>query len=199
MTEESKGPNKNNRRFVRTEKAIRSAFFRLAEQLDIQKITISALAREADIDRKTFYLHYDSVDMLIDELMNEEALLLVDQLRKSVSDNNSDMTVDFLQELSVGLAVDMKSIRRMAAHMSIESQLQRIEQPLIEAIVADNSFNFDNEVANADYYISFLTAGMLAVYRRWLLEDSDIPLDNISKVARTFIQAAYGATGGART
>ncbi len=199
MTEEGKGPNKNDRRFVRTEKAIRSAFFRLAEQLDIQKITISALAREADIDRKTFYLHYDSVDMLIDELMNEEALLLVDQLRKSVSDNNSDMTVDFLQELSVGLAVDMKSIRRMAAHMSIESQLQRIEQPLIEAIVADNSFNFDNEVANADYYISFLTAGMLAVYRRWLLEDSDIPLDNISKVARTFIQAAYGATGGART
>lgn len=195
MPSKDRKPNRNDRRYVRTEKAIRAAFFRLAEKIDIQKISISALAREADIDRKTFYLHYNSVDELIDRLMNEEAQLLADQLRKNVLGIGSDDSTDFLQELSVGLAVDMKSIRKMASHMSIENQLERIAQPLTEAIVADNSFELDENVPNADYYVSFLIAGMLAVYRRWLLEDADIPLENISRVARTFIHTAYKATG----
>lgn len=40
-----------DRRFARTEKAIVEAFLKLAEEQDPQKITVTALAREADIDR----------------------------------------------------------------------------------------------------------------------------------------------------
>ena len=47
-----------DRRVVRTRKAIREAFFKLMENQDYHKITIASVAREADIDRKTFYLHY---------------------------------------------------------------------------------------------------------------------------------------------
>lgn len=45
-----------DRRVVRTRKAIREAFFKLMENQDYHKITIASVAREADIDRKTFYL-----------------------------------------------------------------------------------------------------------------------------------------------
>lgn len=48
-----------DRRVVRTRKAIREAFFKLMEDQDYHKITIASIAREADIDRKTFYLHLD--------------------------------------------------------------------------------------------------------------------------------------------
>ena len=44
-----------DRRVVRTRKAIREAFFKLMENQDYHKITIASVAREADIDRKTFY------------------------------------------------------------------------------------------------------------------------------------------------
>ena len=43
-----------DRRVVRTRKAIREAFFKLMENQDYHKITIASVAREADIDRKTF-------------------------------------------------------------------------------------------------------------------------------------------------
>ena len=62
-----------DRRVVRTRKAIREAFFKLMENQDYHKITIASVAREADIDRKTFYLHYRSVSDLVDEVIRDEA------------------------------------------------------------------------------------------------------------------------------
>lgn len=43
------------------------------ENQDYHKITIASVAREADIDRKTFYLHYRSVSDLVDEVIRDEA------------------------------------------------------------------------------------------------------------------------------
>ena len=71
-----------DRRFARTEKAIVEAFLRLAEERDLSKITVTALAREADIDRKTFYLHYGTVDAVADALLKEEAERVVEVLRE---------------------------------------------------------------------------------------------------------------------
>ena len=50
-----------DRRVARTKKNIYMAFFRLVQTKAIDDITVSELARTADIDRKTFYLHYQTV------------------------------------------------------------------------------------------------------------------------------------------
>ncbi|MBQ7228809.1 MAG: TetR family transcriptional regulator, partial [Clostridia bacterium] len=50
-----------DRRVARTKKNIYRAFFRLVQTKAIDDITVSELARAADIDRKTFYLHYQTV------------------------------------------------------------------------------------------------------------------------------------------
>ena len=187
----SKSPDKNDRRYIRTEKAIRSAYLRLAENTDIDKINISALAREADIDRKTFYLHYASIDELFDSILNENIGLIVDSLRQNAFSSSPDEAPDLLNELSVHLALDMSSVRNIISHISLEEQIRRIEKPLIEAIIEDNAFNISTDIPNADYYITFITSGLLAIYRRWLLTDSDIPLKNISEIAHVFLRSIY--------
>ena len=60
-----------NRRVVKTRKAIREAFRRKLEQGPLKGITVSGRASEADIDRKTFYLHFDSIDDLVDAEVRE--------------------------------------------------------------------------------------------------------------------------------
>ena len=70
---------KLDRRVVRTRKAIQTAFRNLVVRQGAEKITVSALAREADIDRKTFYLHYASLD----ELAEEQGHLVVDRITQS--------------------------------------------------------------------------------------------------------------------
>lgn len=65
-----------DRRVRRTRYAIHSAFRALVARDGFRNITVSALAREANIDRKTFYLHYRGLD----DLMAEEIRQIADQV-----------------------------------------------------------------------------------------------------------------------
>ena len=75
---------KQDRRVVKTKKAIRSAFVQLLGKKDVEKITIKELAETADVDRKTVYNYYNGVADILGELENEmvsdfqkEALMLL--------------------------------------------------------------------------------------------------------------------------
>ena len=46
-----------DRRIIKTKQAIESAYFRLLQANPGKRISITSIAKEANIDRKTFYLH----------------------------------------------------------------------------------------------------------------------------------------------
>ena len=73
-------------------RAIREAFQKLLIEKGIDKITVSALAREADIDRKTFYLHFRSID----ELIQQEADTLVERVAGALTTTVHDDDPVFL-------------------------------------------------------------------------------------------------------
>lgn len=62
-----------DKRKARTEKVIREVFFQMLSQMPMYKITVSELCRRADINRGTFYLHYQDCYDLIDTISNEIA------------------------------------------------------------------------------------------------------------------------------
>ncbi|WP_241146221.1 TetR family transcriptional regulator [[Collinsella] massiliensis] len=49
--------NRTDRRVLRSRRLIVAAFERLLETRPYERIGVSAIAQEADIDRKTFYQH----------------------------------------------------------------------------------------------------------------------------------------------
>ncbi|AQW21420.1 hypothetical protein PL11_005475 [Lentilactobacillus curieae] len=48
-------------RVIRTKNALRKALFQLLKNHLVEDITVSGLCRQANINRRTFYLHYDNV------------------------------------------------------------------------------------------------------------------------------------------
>ena len=105
-----------DRRVVRTRKAIRQAFLTLMQETEYQKITITGIAREADIDRKTFYLHYQSVEDLANEIVQDEADRIVRTCLDSLeSSDDGENVVDLFKRLSMGLAPDLKSMKLIAS------------------------------------------------------------------------------------
>lgn len=58
-------------RVIRTRKLIRNAFIALLEEKEFHKISIQAIAEKAEINRVTFYLHYQDINDLVDSIMNE--------------------------------------------------------------------------------------------------------------------------------
>ena len=173
-----------DRRVVRTRKAIREAFFKLMEEQDYHKITIASIAREADIDRKTFYLHYGSVSDLVDEVIRDEAQTIVNSCREALSSGGGkrlDVSKLF-ESICLALAPDVTRSKRVLQHVSLQDVLDRLEASLVDVLMEDNPLGLRRDDPCVQYLVSFFCAGLVAVYRRWLITDSEIPLDNLAEV-----------------
>lgn len=175
-----------DRRVVKTEAAIKEAFVKLASERDFKKITISALAAEANIDRKTFYLHYPSIDALMQALAKEEAKRMAADLR-DMSNSGEDALdpAEFMSEIDRAKARngygDLTGTRDITPYVPIDDMLAYLEKPLTDELLD----MFDTEDPSAANYLSygvtFYVAGMLATYKRWAKEQPDESLENISE------------------
>lgn len=181
----------DDRRVVRTKKAIREAFLNLLRSEDYDRVTITAVAREADIDRKTFYLHYDSVDDVLDEFIRERAEQMVASLREeSLAQGGGVDVADLFARLSVALVQDYSITENMVRHVSPEKLLSKVEGPLTEAIVECDALGLASAMGPyLSFGVSFLCGGLLSAYRHWLAIDSDMPLENLAALTSAAILA----------
>ena len=65
--------NEKDRRVIKTKKSIQSTLVTMMKDCSYQNISVSNLCRNADIGRGTFYLHYNDIYEVIQEL--EETIL----------------------------------------------------------------------------------------------------------------------------
>ncbi len=64
---------KEDLRVQRTKEFIRKTFEEMICEMDYEQISVKELAQRAKINRKTFYLHYNTLDDLLLEIQNELA------------------------------------------------------------------------------------------------------------------------------
>lgn len=82
---------KVDRRIQKTNAALQQAFRQLARTTDYRDITVKKLTETAKINRKTFYLHYDSIDDFADTIADEAAdelleIITAKPLREALSE-----------------------------------------------------------------------------------------------------------------
>jgi AcrR family transcriptional regulator len=65
-----------DRRYRKTETEIENAMLGLLDKHDFEDILVSDLTRQADINRSTFYLHYQSLDAVLGALEDQCITLL---------------------------------------------------------------------------------------------------------------------------
>ncbi|ELC8441148.1 TetR/AcrR family transcriptional regulator C-terminal domain-containing protein [Clostridium perfringens] len=64
--------NKMDRRIIKSQKAIQSAFLTMLIKDGFDEITVKKITEQADISRKTFYLHYLDKYDLLDTIVNKQ-------------------------------------------------------------------------------------------------------------------------------
>lgn len=66
---------KTDRRTLITKSLIKDALLELLHSTPYEKITVTAICKQAEITRATFYLHYDNTDAILDELLDDALCL----------------------------------------------------------------------------------------------------------------------------
>lgn len=71
---------KNDMRWRRTERNLMEAFGKALRERPVEKISVTALARSADINKATFYLHYRDVYDLAEAFVRQTACAAVERM-----------------------------------------------------------------------------------------------------------------------
>ncbi len=69
-----KPERKTDRRTLYTLSVIKDAFLALEKEMPYEKISVKRLCEKAELSRATFYLHYDDLDQVLDDVIDDALL-----------------------------------------------------------------------------------------------------------------------------
>ena len=170
-----------DRRVVKTKRAIKEAFAKLLTQKDINDITISDIAAEANINRKTFYNYYDGIYEVVGEI-EDDIVRLIDKEVTGIGFQNSLQSPYLIfEKLTKVINTDTDFfgyLLGMNANVSLESKIADLLKSKFKMFVLQ-----DVEISELrlNLMTEFIISGMVAVYRRWFNSDRSEPIETISE------------------
>ena len=179
-----------DRRIVRSRNAILSAFESLLMDKPLADITVSAIAREANVDRKTFYVHFGTVDGLLDAIAADVVEMIVDSVEKTLSTMGSDpneralgAAATFFKTINEALCNNLVLNRQLIENIPLDDFMTRLRVPLEHEIAERDLLPHGLKGEMFDYYLAFLLSGIIGIYRTRALSDGSVPIERISEVA----------------
>ena len=190
---------KRDRRLVRTKKAIISALIELLTEKDLSEITVTELTDRAQINRKTFYLHYDRIENIIADF-GEDILTYTERLLRDHVEKHGSIEIDVLFDaintaVTENLEFFRTFVRSGAYHIFVSTQ---IRSEYIKSLRATIAMYFRGGVLLSPYVMEFIVSGVTAMYIRWL--EADLPtvsLSTLSSTASEMVSSALDIFGEA--
>lgn len=175
---------KKDQRVLKTEKNIQSSLMDLLTYKSLSKITITELAQKAGIERKTFYLHYDSIDDVLleieDQLQSELAHKLLNE--KTLT---AEKLLEVLDSLMLKERKFYQGIMITSPNTFLNDDFQLILERCLEKYIVKSVGLISPE--RKKYYSAFLSAGIMQCYRKFL-EDSNSKIENVDAVLKDILK-----------
>ena len=157
--------SKADRRVKRTKAMIRDSLLSLIREKPVTKITPTELCRKADINRNTFYSHYDSIGGLLHGIEDE----LVEQINHSLSnDKVSAMLVEICRTIYENhdlcrILLSDNGNTDFLRSIIYSARDRSVKEWTTAGLVADDE--------QTDLMFSYFANGSMAVIRDWVLKD----------------------------
>lgn len=181
-----------DRRVTKTKAAIEHAFEGLVQEVDYEKITVSAIAERANINRKTFYLHYSSVEDVLNALTERHAKGAMEAIAKQGMLEEDPINID---KIVAAIGEHYREARLLNPIFMRRFPAPAICKALRPTWVAMIQYERSNRglppLENAEYYADFMLGGMLITYQTWYNDCNDVQFDTIAKIVVTSV--LYGA------
>ena len=175
---------KRDKRLVRTKKAIIEALIELLSEKELTEITVTELAESAGINRKTFYLHYDKVDDIIEDF-GEDIFTYTDCVLRRHIEANGRIDIDVLfSAINSAITENLEFFRtfvRSGTYRVFISSGMRSEY--IRTLRANMEMYFCGGALLSPYVMEFLVSGVTAMYIKWL--DTELPAESLEDLSET--------------
>lgn len=175
--------NEHDLRVMRTRNALREAFGALIAETTLDKITVKALTDRAGINRKTFYLHYETIEVFYDSIMNDIMDDFFENYETTVSDP-WDMD-GHARRFFRFLASQPPMIERLVCSPSFYDFGERIYATQMSRYrsFADELFWREGVSLDDEELICALIRNMaLECYREWVRMGKTVPVERAAQI-----------------
>lgn len=185
---------REDRRVVKTKAAICQSLHQLMKRQDYDTITVTAIAREADIDRKTFYTHYRTIDDVLEDIARQRLAAMLKEVDAATFFEDLEAnTQAILQAINRNLKLDGLLESRDAPY-PYERMLRLYTRLLSEWLNSAPTFGKGPaQIEETSFTVYYYLGGLEALYTRWLQSDRTLSLQELAQLAHRNI--VYGAKG----
>ncbi|WP_436862649.1 TetR/AcrR family transcriptional regulator [Staphylococcus caeli] len=183
-----------DRRVRKTKRAIKHAFIQLLSSKDLDKITIQDITTLADINRGTFYLHYEDKYLLLSDMEDEYIAGLADKIQfyKVIMEdlNIEDFAKNFSEHVLKSIILHISdNIDFYLIIFNLERK-SHIEEKISELMYENMAKNVNN--ANnisdipLDYFHSYVYGATISFIKHWVQDpnrmETDVVVDYLFKI-----------------
>ena len=171
-------------RVQKTKKLLKDNFKEMFLEMDYEKITVKDLCEKAMINRRTFYLHYESIDDILNEILSEMAREFLEYTKDYDHIENPERIVKdyFLFTSSSPLFeklnnnIDYNYLREI-----VNSKFRNIGRENLKSLHNLNDFG-------AKMIMTYLNSATVNMYRTWCMEGKKVPIEEAIKIAAKLIK-----------
>jgi len=194
--------NKSQSKYFNTALCMDEALITLLEVKELEYITVKEICEKAGVNRSTFYLHYETIDDLVNEAMenvNKRFLACFpkngnDFARKIDSKKPEDLvliTQDYLRPYLQFISENKKVYRasfRNPNDMQANARYKNLKKYILEPILK----KFGVPESRWRYYIVYYIEGTMAIIKEWLNQDCQDPVETIAAIIEECVRPLNG-------
>ena len=189
-----KGLNRNAQRSIRL---LKEAFMELLAEKPYESITVSNVARKADLNRGTFYAHFDNVDDLMRSVMSDTADTISEFLSKAVESGFLEDPLPVLAQVGAYLDQNRELTRKLVESRSVEPFVLALESRFREWVQQRIPERTAEEKLACAMLTDYLAGGVLQTYRSWLVgEYPGVEIEEVNKYLGEFVRSTGKVLSG---
>lgn len=181
---------KIDRRIVKTKRAINGALLQLLDTKDPEDITITELTTYADINRKTFYLHYTCIKDVAVELQKKLRTGFSDLVDEACVAEGHFSPTAFLSLIKEKIGANPEFFRAFCLKGTCDYFARTIGDSAVEKLLSVYRTSTVKNSAALRLSVLGMAAGVVQIYLDWARYPSNLTLDEVTAIASRFAEQA---------
>ena len=178
--------NKIDLRVLKTEQAIKQNFKDMLMEMPFEKISIKELCDRAMIGRRTFYMHYLSLEDVLEEFQEEQTTEYFERIKDFDHIKDVDKLIKVFFEFAEEKGEFYEKIH-------CNSNYDYIHKKQTNKISIKSQDNFQSirkfDEPKQNIILTYITSSISGIYTEWVNSGKIIPLEEIIDLATTLIKS----------
>lgn len=175
---------KEDLRIIKTKEAIYKTFKEMVCEMDYSELSIKELTYRAKINRKTFYLHYKSIDDLFKELQNEIIKDFISQDISYKKRKDIERIIKYFYKYTENISEFNERLLGKGSYSHIGDN---INEQIMKHMEKTNKGAFSKNELEDNLVFAYFSAITTILYRQWLKDKKKMPIDKLISTATNLI------------